>query len=162
MPRILPAPVADGAALAVSAGGAGKSAAGSAQCGSVWWAAQAAFFPLKVLPKQAPKPDDYRVNVAFKSLLLVWKERARLQHHRQELFPVQRADPAVAEASTGPLTPAMCSYPSDGVLEQSQRRMASLDHLYPSSHFPNPKAPQRVPFPSCPTPFSHFFPQRWS
>lgn len=95
--------------------GAGKSAAGLARCRSVRWAAHAAFLPLEVLPKQAIKPADYRVNVAFKSPLLVWKARARHRHRSQELLHVQCADPAEAEASTGLLTPAMCSCPGDGV-----------------------------------------------
>lgn len=52
----------------------------------LWRAARAAFLPLKSLPKRAPKPADYRVNVAFKSHLLVQKARPRRQRHSQELL----------------------------------------------------------------------------
>lgn len=125
----------------------------------LWRAARAAFLPLKSLPKQAPKPADYRVNAAFKSHLLVRKARPRRQRRSQEplwgagavqLSCSVRIWPGLRPAPCSQ-TPATRSRPGDGAFERSQRCADALDCLYPSSPFPNPRAPRRAAFPSCPT-----------
>lgn len=91
----------------------------------LWRAARAAFFPLKSLPKQAPKPADYRVNVAFKSHSLVRKARLRRQRRSQELLQGAGAVRLFCDVRIQPglrpvlysQPPSMCSHPGDGAFE---------------------------------------------
>jgi len=75
-----------------------------------WRAARAAFLAPKSLPKQAPKPADYRANVAFKSHSLVQKGRPRSQRRRPELLRGAGAVRLSCDVRIRPgLRPAPCS-----------------------------------------------------